>query len=360
MADKISTLKNFKIEGKVTSFDVKGSFGLVDRDGDEIDSNIEYKSKNVSIKVDSDGDTFLLSRFVTCRPAQQKQYVRSYGMLTFDEIETKTDFYPSSLDRFKSGDTKISTPDGYKFCETIEEKLAVGKYYSFRGEISLNEYMKDGRKIVSNKFEVQEIVEIEEPDDLSTLEKKATVDYYFNKQTKLDDGRIVLSGGYLNYSKENGIVKYKLGEMPLTIDPEYLKNKPKKVDKVMERYSQIFKVENDYYKHIRVNMLLSFRSKNAEFTEDLLTEEDKLDLEIGLVTFEDLQKSYGDGKTEISKDSYLISIVGKRKPVSSDFDEEYFKGEEVDMSDFVDDDEEDLEDQDDYNYDEDEDVFGED
>lgn len=118
---------------------------------------------------------------------------------------------------------------------------------------------------------------------------------YFNKEA-LDDGSV----------DDNG--KYYVNGFTLEYDSNRKKNIPapiqlvisaapdsadEKTKKLVSRMVKKFKVEDDSWKQYGVEFSMLNGAQRLEITEDMLTEDEKEDLECGLITIDDLRREYG-------------------------------------------------------------------
>lgn len=177
----------------------------------------------------------------------------------------------------------------WDYAEFIKKVIDSGKYdnskFLIRGSGSYT-YSDKNERIYSNYVPNR----IYLADDNATEMSEATIKILFNSES-LDDmsveekGRYYVNGYMMEYdnNRKSNI------PVPVTVAiPVAGENATDKEKKVVEALKRKFTVDDDSWKEygIVVNMLNG--SQKMEITEDMLTDEQKEDLELGLITKEDI------------------------------------------------------------------------
>lgn len=180
----------------------------------------------------------------------------------------------------------------WDFAEFIKKVIDSGKYndslFFIRGNGDYS-YSDDKQQVYENYIPNRIYLAADNAEQSST----ATFNILFNKDS-LDDtsveekGKYYVSGHMMEYdrNRKSNIPVPVVVTIPVVTDDEESKKK-------VERIKHKFIVEDDTYKEYGVVVNMLNGAQKQEITEDMLTDEEKEDLECGLITMDDIREELG-------------------------------------------------------------------
>lgn len=202
---------------------------------------------------------------------------------------------------FVDGDTRHEFATQYDFALFVKEELESGKYndkrFIIKGDVESSQWK--GKSY--HDFNVTRLYTVTEKEGEEAIEDKseATLELFLGEGCLMDDDfeetrKMFLNGFNARYdSKKKG----RIG-IPLTVEvyvPKEKKNGAKLVDKFKENTEgKITDDELAYKLGIKVDMVS--KSEKVEFNMELLSDEEREDLELGLLDLEELKAEHGCGK----------------------------------------------------------------
>lgn len=235
-----------------------------------------------------------------------KSFTKAEGDKKGEKIEFKykdrAKYLPKLADFKKSvfvydKDSREEFIDGYDFSLFLHEYLTEHTDLSVRvkGEIEFSEWTnkKTGKTSTYTNYNVTRIYVVDESTEEYAKGQldMLVADGCLDDSTLDEDGIFKLSGYATQYgSKEQPIVGFhQYLEFPQDTEHE-------KFDARCKLIKKVFTVDECELGKIAVNVNLINRVEEVEFSEDMLSDEDKEFLELGFVTLSELAKEYGSGK----------------------------------------------------------------
>lgn len=180
----------------------------------------------------------------------------------------------------------------WDFAEFIKKVIDSGKYndalFHIRGNGDYS-YSDEKQQVYESYIPTRIYLAAENAEPYST----ATFNILFNKDS-LDDMSVEEKGKYYvnGYVMEYDRNRKSNIPVPTTITIPVNTN-DEKAKKLKERIKHKFIVEDDTYKEYGVIVNMLNGAQKIEITEDMLSDEEKEDLECGLITMDDIRKDLG-------------------------------------------------------------------
>lgn len=205
------------------------------------------------------------------------------------EIESKEEL-ATALE--KSNKKRHEFISEWDFAEFIKKVIDSGKYndalFHIRGNGDYS-YSDEKQQVYESYIPTRIYLAAENAEPYST----ATFNILFNKDS-LDDmsveekGKYYVNGYVMEYdrNRKSNIPVPTTITIPVNTDDE-------KAKKLTERIKHKFIVEDDTYKEYGVIVNMLNGAQKTEITEDMLSDEEKEDLECGLITMDDIRKDLG-------------------------------------------------------------------
>ena len=201
---------------------------------------------------------------------------------------------------FVNGDERHEFVNEYEYSMFVHDELSKeenqGKLYKIMGEIEYSEYTnpKTNEKNIYTNYKVNRIYVVKEDTEQTAT---ATIDMLITKDA-IDDSELEKNGSfkilgyvpqYLNKNQPNRGY-FQMLEYPLNMDDE------KKQKMKFNLIKGLFKVEDCELAKIGFKVNLINRMEEVEFDETMMTEEDRMYIEFGIMTLDDFKNKYGNGK----------------------------------------------------------------
>ncbi|WP_342759532.1 hypothetical protein [Kineothrix sedimenti] len=182
----------------------------------------------------------------------------------------------------------------WDFAEFIKKVIESGKYkdskFFIRG--NSNYQYSDKKQQVYESYVPQRIyLAAEDAEESST----ATIKIIYNAES-LDSMSVEEKGKYYvnGYMMEYDNNRKSNIPVPITITiPVAAKDSSEKDKKFVEGIKRKFTVEDDTYKELGVEVKMLNGAQKVEITDDMLTDEQKEDLDCGLITLDDIRSELG-------------------------------------------------------------------
>lgn len=181
----------------------------------------------------------------------------------------------------------------WDFAEFIKKVIDSGKYsdslFFIRGNGEYS-YSDDKRQVYENYIPNRIYFAADNSEQSST----ATFNILFNKDsldnTSVEEkGKYYVSGHMMEYDRNR---KSNI-PVPVVITIPVAPEDDEEAKKKVERIKHKFIVEDDTYKEYGVVVNMLNGAQKQEITEDMLTDEEKEDLECGLITMDDIREELG-------------------------------------------------------------------
>lgn len=201
------------------------------------------------------------------------------------------------------GSDKIKFAHGIDFIEKIKSMFTTEKYkgrkYKITGNVKHDTYIdKAGQERVITKYIPRHIVEVPfETEDSCTLNLKL---YLLENCINRYDDVAILEGESVERTKD--------GYRPITMKIELpLGSMP---DRAYSVYKNMYRNGTEYLRKVGIRVEAINGTQEVEFTEDMLTEDEKIRIELGIDTFEGIKVSKGKGIGE--KERKFVRICDLR------------------------------------------------
>lgn len=180
----------------------------------------------------------------------------------------------------------------WDFIDFIKKVVDSGKYTDAKFRIRGNgeyQYSETKQQVYGNYIPIRIYLAADDEEEYST----ATIDFIFNADS-LDEGSVEEKGKYYvtGHMMEYDSNRKANIPVPVTITIPVAGDDEKEKKKV-ERIKHKFIVEDDTYKEYGVVVNMLNGAQKTEITEDMLTDEQKEDLECGLITMDDIRAELG-------------------------------------------------------------------
>ena len=207
------------------------------------------------------------------------------------EIESKEEL-ATALE--KSNKKRHEFISEWDFAEFIKKVIDSGKYndalFHIRGNGDYS-YSDEKQQVYESYIPTRIYLAAENTEPYST----ATFNILFNKDS-LDDMSVEEKGKYYvnGYVMEYDRNRKSNIPVPTTVTiPVASKDAEEKEKKKVEAIKHKFMVDDDTYKEYGVIVNMLNGAQKTEITEDMLSDEEKEDLECGLITMDDIRKELG-------------------------------------------------------------------
>ena len=277
------------------------------------DGLTEEEKEKYNIHSDKDIETLIEKSY-----SQRKEFIYEYDFI--NEL-----YKIFSTDEFK--DVKFKISGNYQFTKSINEKGEI-KYYADYIPTRIVRAKVDEEC----KSEMSAEIIFKDSNDIQTTENIDGV-----KNT-------VFNGWLVNYNKnykKDDATSEEYISMPISINMNSLSDKG--IERIKDKFEPM--TVTSEYKVIGMVLNCIDGSPTLSFTEDMLTEDEKADIECGFYTFEDLKKEKGSIKGERIKEfkyskfatgyssgakdtTYDSSLFGENK---SDSDDNIFNFDDIDL-----------------------------
>lgn len=315
MADKIASNNSFVFVGQI-NFKEDKFMRVFSNDSWEIyNINFSIKTGNsmhfVEAKAFKPKDpTYRINYFINNNGTFETKKIDFASRLEIDGDILSSGLH-SSID--KNGE-KIRFVSNYDFVKSIENYLRSGEFkgktFRLRGMMEYDNYVKDGQVKEIERFIVQHIEEMTEniPPKSEGRYKIYLGDDCFNKFGDIG----ILEGKTLKtvYDKKENKTDYYGFNTKIEIS---LGNNPEKAYEFLSKHK--YYGSNERFNKIGIICEIVNGFEEEEFTEDMLTEEEKMEIELGFSTFEQIKETKGKGIGEkVKKLKRINEMRGFSKP----------------------------------------------
>lgn len=240
---------------------------------DKCYENVKFKFKDREKYI---SDLAEFKKFVFVHGEDRNEFVTAYELAGFMNCILKNEVYQDV--KFKiSGEVELSQ---YEDKNTHEQRVAK-------------------RYLINRIYVVDESTE-----ETATAQVDILIDDNAISDTLIDDDILMINGYVEQYDGK------KKGNIGIQQVFEYsLSGKGDKKDKIVGKMKDLMKVEDEEtLSKIGFNLELWNRSEDIEFSLDMVSDEEKELLELGLTTEEELKRSYGNGKGNYIQKNLIKTI----------------------------------------------------
>lgn len=346
-----SDLARSKVGGYVSNKDGKGgSYQRFDwnkrKDKDVLDKVASFSKRYLSL-ADPNYPFYMLSRLMKQLEDGKNVTDKDLEKANVSSVEELEQRYNEAISlRFEF----LSDVD---FAEKVNEIIDCGQYkdckFYIKGE-SRNNYSEQNDKIYESFVPTHITLTKEDTEVKSIGEFK----FYFNDEaitevTKEDDADVVekyIINGYELVYDNNMVDKQLPVPQQIVIDVDRTNNKGLAIAKRNKSRFEVEDAEKWYELGVIVNLLNG--SQRMELTEEMLTEEEREDLELGIIDWNDLREAYGANVygERIKENRFVKPMATFIKTGANEtaYEDEYFtiRLANADLSAFDEDDEEDT------------------
>lgn len=183
----------------------------------------------------------------------------------------------------------------YDFAEAVHNIIKDDKYkdclWRIQGDVVTNEW--NGK--FYTKFVPTRMYKVSAEEEHIS---EGVLEFHFGEDC-IDDQYETLNKLFIKgYTREyDGTRKKEIGIPLEPIEVSFANVKPEIRQKVYEKYKQLFTVDGENFKKIGLKVNYLSGAEDVEFTEDMLDDEQKEMIELGFITFEEVKKEMGSGKS---------------------------------------------------------------
>lgn len=223
---------------------------------------------------------------------------------------------PWKLSTIKLGETTLRFLSAYDMIEDLKGIIEGGEYknsnFMVTGTIEYQTY----KGKVYTKYIPQRVILVEDEEEIM----EGVIELHFGEDSIVDsfeeNKKIFLEGYTLQYdSATKGNVGVKLEGLQLDLSPV----EEEKAKKMYQLWSKkVLKAEGDEFRKIGLKVRFTNGASKEEFTEDMLDDEQRELIEMGLMDFEDIKKEMSSG---YSKGEKAVKVMGLAKGYSKGSEE---------------------------------------
>lgn len=234
---------------------------------------------------------------------------------------------------FVNGDHREEYCHNADYIESLQSKIDNGYFDGLKvkieGNIEYSRYTnKNGEEVQGKKYIPNRIYVLKNTDEEDIAE--ANIKMFIDEDSVIkgeDEGLMTLMGKIEQYDS-------KLKRKTLFEESVEFSLKNNKAIDVMVSRLNLENKEPGKFNQIGVKVNLIRGSETVELTEDMLSEEDKLNLELGLMTEEELKKEKGVGRGSFREMNVFKGLMKgySTGATLTDISEESYKVEELDVN----------------------------
>lgn len=312
----------------MAQFEMVGKLAIA-KDGEKRKAFDELKYKKGSVKKDGTKRTedFIMRTLrLTMETAEDFFNVRIQGSLMgtedtakiyslvkndegkYESIEFKyrdREDYIHDLAEFKKfvfvdGEERFEFVNEYEFSMFVHDKLKSGEYkdkiFKIKGDMTFTNYINPQTKEEST-FVNYDITRIyvganDNLEQIATANMNVMLTQNSVDDSRLDEERLLVINGYVTqYESKEQPNKgyYTTFEFPMNVDDAKMKRKAELITSKMEL------PEDKELGTMSFKVQLINRVQKVSFNEEMLTDEDREMIELGIMTMADFEQEYGDG-----------------------------------------------------------------
>lgn len=200
---------------------------------------------------------------------------------------------------FVDGNDRTEFCHDKDFIDFIQEKLELGYFEGLKvrikGNIEYSSYMnRNNEEVQAVKYIPTKIYVVE-----NTVEDMAEANI-----TMFIDDDSVIEGSAIGEMTLKGRVPYYSSKLKRKVlfdefvEFKFEGDKAERALRTIEKRLNLDEKEADKFNEIGFKVDIIRGSESVKFTEDMLTEDERLNIELGLMTMEDIEKEKGGGKGE--------------------------------------------------------------